>query len=77
MVVIDQRTFLPIINYYVSVPDINSTTRVPLATALSTISGSYVSTFDHHGRRLFVLPDFDRWNGYTADWFAQLRAVAS
>ena len=77
MIDIDQRTFLPIINDYVEVPDIGGTVSVLLATALNTISGSYVTTFDLHGRRLFVLPDFDRWNGYTADWFAQLRAVAS
>jgi len=77
MIQIDQRTSLPIINNYVSVPDVGGSVRVSLATALSTISGSYVTNFNLHRRRLFMLPDFDRWDGYTNDWYAQLRAVAS
>lgn len=70
---IDQRTILPIINHFVSVPD-EPVKRINPTTALSLIPGSYIRTFIN--QQHFVLPDFERAGGYPEDWFALLRAAS-
>jgi hypothetical protein len=77
MIGINQRNALPIINGYVSVPDINSTDRLTVAEALATIDGSYISDYKINGQRFLMLPDFERFTGYPTDWYNQLRSAAT
>lgn len=72
---VDILVKLPVINGYVAVPDEANNLRVPLTTAFSVIPGATLGLF--LGRQFFVFPEFERTHGYPADWYAQLRAVAT
>jgi len=80
--VIDRRSQLPIINGFISVPDIGDLVnkRLTIAQALAAIPGStiqinpFVTDIE---QRLFVLPEFDRVNQFPLDYFQILRNAAS
>ena len=74
---INQATKLPIINGYVSVPDIDGDLRIDISTALETITGSSLSRFIINKQRFFELPVFKREDGHPEDWYQQLRDAAS
>lgn len=64
---------LPVINGFVSVPNLAAGLRVSLSDALAAISGSYIIRLDD--RTLYWLPQFEKSNGYpTSDYYATLRS---
>ena len=75
---INRRQYLPIINGYVEVPDLDQDKSLTLTDALATISGSKVTRWTiNKNQRKFELPTFERSDRFPDDWYAQLRAAAS
>jgi hypothetical protein len=77
-ITIRQQNLLPIINNFVIIPDVGSTKRLALDTALAALPGSSITTFFIDKRqRLFKLPEHQSDTGYSDDFHAILRGASS